>query len=174
MHDNIPNKPIPPPPRACVRTFPTTTVRARAPAGRRELLSEVFLATPTSGSTASAFFIGWGLLVGYDLFLHQDNASEPLDIECNDGSQDVWCPLGSMSDPIPFDRSDARIDSEGDGARSPTNYATAYLDLDWMYGRDEGAAEALRTLDGGHLNLTDDELPHLLSDGTWLVSEVDL
>eukprot|EP00903_Cladosiphon_okamuranus_P012613 g11801.t1 len=137
----------------------------------RELLSEVFLATPTSGSTASALFVGWGLLVGYDLFLHQDNASEPLDIECNDGSKDVWCALGSMTDPIPFDRSDAQIDSEGDRARSPTNYATAYIDLDWIYGRDEEAAAALRTQDGGHLNLTDDELPHLLSEGTWLVAD---
>ncbi|CAN0599259.1 unnamed protein product, partial [Laminaria digitata] len=48
--------------------------------------------------------------------------------------------------------------------RSPTNYATAYVDLDWLYGRDEGSAAALRTLDAGYLNLTADELPHLLSD----------
>ena len=144
----------------------------RRPAGRRELLSEVFLAAPTSGSTASALFVGWGLLVGYDLFLNRANASEPLDIECDDGSRDVWCPLGSLSDPILFERSDAQVDGEGDGARSPTNYATAFVDLDWMYGRDEEAAAALRALDGlGRLNLTDDELPHLLADGTWLVSE---
>lgn len=132
----------------------------------------MLLATPTSASTASALFVGWGLLVGYDLFLNQDNASEPLDIECNDDSKDVWCPLGSLSDPIPFDRSDAQVDGDGDGARSPTNYATAFVDLDWMYGRDEDAAAALRTLNGGHLNLTDNEIPHLLADGTWLVSAV--
>lgn len=146
-------------------------MHVRTPAARRELLSEVFLVTPSSGSTASALFVGWGLLVGYDLFLNRDNTSEPLGVACNDASKDVWCPLGSLSDPIPFDRSDAQVDGEIDGARSPINYATAFVDLDWVYGRDEEAAAALRTLDGGHLNLTDDELPHLLADGTWLVSE---
>lgn len=138
------------------------------------MLSEVFLEAPSSSSTASALFVGWGLLVGYDLFLNQDNASEPLDIPCNDAaSRDVWCPLGALSDPIPFARSDWLLHGEGDGgdgARSPVNYATAFVDLDWMYGRDEEAAAALRTVDGGYLNLTDDELPHLLADGTWLVS----
>lgn len=137
----------------------------------RELLSEVFLAAPSTSSTASALFVGWGLLVGYDLFLTQENASEPLDIPCNDAAiLDVWCPLGAVSDPIPFNRSEAAGDAAG-GARSPINHATAFVDLDWMYGRDESAAAALRTLTGGYLNLTDDELPHLLADGTWLVSE---
>ncbi|CAM9633673.1 unnamed protein product, partial [Hapterophycus canaliculatus] len=35
----------------------------------------------------------------------------------------------------------------------------------------EDAATALRTPTGGYLNLTDDELPHLLADGTWLVAD---
>lgn len=111
------------------------------------------------------------MLVGYDLYLTQDNASEPLDIACNDAAiLDVWCPSGALSDPISFSRSEGASDAAG-GARSPVNYATAFVDLDWMYGRDEGAAAALRTLTGGYLNLTDEELPHLLDDGTWLVSE---
>ena len=138
----------------------------------RELLSEVFLATPSSSSARSVLFVGWGLLVGFDIFLNEDNASEPLDIACDDPSLvDVWCPLGSLSEPISFNRSQGGIDADGDGARSPTNYATAYIDLDWLYGRDEDSAVALRTLELGYLNLTTDELPHLLPDGTWLVSE---
>lgn len=131
----------------------------------------MFLSTPPSSSTTSALFVGWGLLVGYDLFLNRDNASEPLDIACDDASlADGWCRLGSLSGPISFNRSQGEIDAEGDGARSPTNYATAYIDLDWLYGRDEESAAALRTLDEGNLNLTADGLPHLLPDGTWLVS----
>ncbi|CBN76582.1 peroxinectin precursor [Ectocarpus siliculosus] len=138
----------------------------------REVLSEVFLANPSTTSTANALFVGWGLLVGYDLFLTQDNASEPLDIACNDAEiRDVWCPLGSLSDPIPFSRSEAGEDAGGEEARSPINYATAFVDLDWMYGRDEATSASLRTEDGGYMNMTNDELPHLLDDGTWLVAD---
>ncbi|CAB1109758.1 unnamed protein product [Ectocarpus sp. CCAP 1310/34] len=138
----------------------------------REVLSEVFLANPSTSSTANALFVGWGLLVGYDLFLTLDNASEPLDIACNDAEiRDVWCPLGSLSDPIPFSRSEAGEDAGGEEARSPINYATAFVDLDWLYGRDEATSASLRTEDGGYMNMTDDELPHLLDDGTWLVAD---
>ena len=119
----------------------------------------------------SALFIGWGLLVGYDLFLNEDNSSEPLDIACNNASiADVWCPLGSLSELISFNRSNGEIEADGGGVRNPINYATAYIDLDWLYGRDEESAGAIRTLDAGTLNLTADDLPHSLPDGTWLVS----
>ena len=134
-------------------------------------MSEVFFTTPSSTSTISALFFGWGLLVGYDLVRTVDNASEPFDIICNDAIlTDVWCPLGSLSDPIPFNRSRGAIDTEGDGARSPINYATAYLDLDWLYGRDEDSAAEIRAFESGYLNLTEDQLPHQLADGVWLVS----
>ena len=112
------------------------------------------------------------MLVGYDLFLNRDNASEPLDIACDDASlADGSCQRGSLSGPISFSRSQGALDGEGDGSRSPINYATAYLDLDWLYGRNEESAAALRTLRAGKLNLTADGLPHLLHDGSWLVSE---
>lgn len=134
-------------------------------------MSDVFLATPSSKSTMSALFVGWGLLLGYDIFLNQDNATEALDVECNNAAlADVWCPFGSDSDPISFNRSQGEIDTDGDGARSPINYATAFVDLDWLYGRSTDAADEIRMFEGGYLNLTDDELPHLLPDGSWLVS----
>ena len=102
-----------------------------------------------------------------------DNESEAFDIMCNDAAPvDVWCPLGSLSDPISFNRSQGEINTEGDGARSPINYATAYLDLDWLYGRDEGTAAEIRTFESGYLNLTEDQLPHQLTDGSWLVSAI--
>ena len=138
----------------------------------RQVLSEVFLATPPSSSATSALFVGWGLLVGYDLFLNVDNSSEPLDIACNHASlADVWCPLDSVSEPISFNRSNGEIEADGGGVRNPINYATAYIDLDWLYGRDDDSAAAIRTLDAGKLNLTADDLPYLLPDGTWLVSK---
>lgn len=137
----------------------------------REVLSGVFLAAPSSSSSTSALFVGWGLLIGYDLFLNEDNASEPLDIACDDAPLvDVWCPLGSSSEPISFNRSQSETDAEDNGTRSPINYATAYLDLDWLYGRDNESARAIRTLELGYLNVTTAKLPHLLPDGTWLVS----
>lgn len=44
------------------------------------------------------------------------------------------------------------------------------MDLDWLYGRSEKAVDKIRLRDGhGRLNLTDDDLPHKLEDGTWLV-----
>ena len=109
--------------------------------------------------------------MGYDLVRTLDNASEPFNITCNDAAlTDVWCPRGSRSDPIPFDRSRGEIDTEGDGARSPINYATAYLDLDWLYGRNEDSAAEIRAFESGYLNLTEDQLPHQLADSVWLVS----
>ena len=78
----------------------------------------------------------------------------------------MWCPLGVDSDPIPFDRSDAAV---ADSVRSPVNYATAYIDLDFVYGRSEAEAEALRTLEGGFMNVTDSGVPQQNADGTWLV-----
>lgn len=155
----------PPAPRACTTKCPDDVYH-------REILSEVFVSTPRSSSTTNALFVGWGLLVGYDLFLNRDNASEPLDIACVDYSlADRRCSRASLSGPISFNRSQGELDVEGDGTRSPINYATAYIDLDWLYGRDEESATSLRTLHAGNLNLTSDELPHLLADGTWLVSE---
>ena len=91
------------------------------------------------------------------------------------GGVDVWCPLGASSDPIPFFRSAAEAsDDNGNltaATRSPTNYATAFLDLDFVYGRSEAEAQSLRTLNGsGFMNLTDDGLPQRSEDGTtWLV-----
>lgn len=89
---------------------------------------------------------------------------------------DVWCPLGANSDPIPFFRSQAAL-SDDEGAhraetRSPVNHATAFVDLDFVYGRSEDDAAALRTLDGtGFMNVTERGLPFRKADGTWLVSE---
>lgn len=54
--------------------------------------------------------------------------------------------------------------------RNPLNMATAYLDLDFLYGRSEEDAEALRTMEGGFMSMSDDGLPLQNNDGTWLVS----
>lgn len=71
----------------------------------REILSEVFLAAPSESSATSALYVGWGLLVGFDMVLNRDNASEPYPIECNNPPiTDVWCPAGSQSEDIPFHR----------------------------------------------------------------------
>ena len=59
---------------------------------------------------------------------------------------------------------------DSDGVRSPINYATAYLDLDFIYGRSEDEAESLRTLEGGLMNITDEGWPIQNPDGTWLVN----
>lgn len=123
-----------------------------------------------------------------------DNTSEPFEMACNDvggaGSGDYWCPFGAASDPIPFYRSEASVEpaltststlspasattgivADGFAAvRSPINHATAYLNLDFLYGRDEQTAQSLRTFEGGRMNLTDDGLPFLNVDGTWKVS----
>ena len=102
-----------------------------------------------------------------------DNESEAFDIMCNDAAPvDVWCPLGSLSDLISFNRTQAQINTEGDEARSPINYATAFVDLDWLYGRDEDTAAEIRAFESGYLNLTEDQLPHHLADGSWLVSSI--
>ena len=133
-------------------------------------MTDVYLSTTAAVSTKSSLFVAWGQLLTFDLSLTTDNATEPFDIACDDGGGvvDVWCPLGEDSDAIPFDRSNSSV---SDSVRSPVNYATAYIDLDFVYGRTEAEAEALRTLEGGLMSVTDTGVPHQNEDGTWLVSE---
>ncbi|CAN0470342.1 unnamed protein product, partial [Scytosiphon promiscuus] len=93
-------------------------------------------------------------LLTYDLSLTVDNGSEPFDIACDDGGGvvDVWCPLGTASDEIPFSRSNAAVSGS---VRSPVNYATAYIDLDYVYGRSKEEADAFRSFEGGFMNVTE-------------------
>eukprot|EP00752_Nemacystus_decipiens_P002581 g2416.t2 len=145
----------------------------------REVLTDVFLPSPPALSTKSALFVAWGQLLTYDIALTSDNSSEPFDIPCNDavgGGIDVWCPLGANSDPIPFFRSDASVSDDGGAlpapTRSPTNYATSFIDLDFVYGRSEEEAQEFRELEGGRMSLTDDELPLRSADGeSWLIAD---
>ena len=134
----------------------------------REVTTDIFLTSSAAISTKSALFVAWGQLLTYDLSLTIDNSTEPFDVPCND-VVDVWCPLGVSSDEISFDRSDSGV---AGSVRSPINYATAYIDLDFVYGRSEEEAEALRTLEGGTMNITASGVPFQNEDGTWLVSGV--
>ncbi|CAM9989804.1 unnamed protein product, partial [Ascophyllum nodosum] len=92
-----------------------------------------------------------------------------FDIPCDDGNGfvDVWCPEGSASEDIEFFRSQA----DESGVRNPLNLATSYIDLDFMYGRSVEAAEALRTMENGYMNLTEDGMPVQNDDGTWLIGD---
>ncbi|CAM9856213.1 unnamed protein product, partial [Choristocarpus tenellus] len=138
----------------------------------RKVLSEVFLAAPTSGSPSSALFPAWAMLLGFDQVLTNDNSSESLDIYCEDGAADIWCPFGSLSDPISFNRSESSLGGSGDSnARAPINYATAYFDLDFVYGRDQESANELRAMEGGLMTLGDNGMPMELSNGLWLLAD---
>ncbi|CBJ27734.1 peroxidase [Ectocarpus siliculosus] len=136
----------------------------------RELMTDVFLSSPPSVSDMNAVSIAWGQLLLLDLSYTVDNSSEPFEIACDDGggSVDVWCPLGEASDPIPFFRSQATVT---DSVRNPINYASSFIDLDFVYGRSKDAADALRTFDGGMLSMADDNMPIKNSDGTWLIAD---
>lgn len=140
-------------------------------------MTEVFLSSTPATSTRSALFVAWGQLLTYDMHLNVDNSSEPFTVPCNDGvggTVDVWCPEGAASEDISFFRSDAELAAGSDygsgSVRNPVNYATAYIDLDFVYGRSEAEAEALRTMEGGLMNITASGVPFREADGTWLVS----
>ncbi|CAM9558139.1 unnamed protein product [Pylaiella littoralis] len=139
----------------------------------REVMTDVFLTSTAGLSSKSALFVAWGQLVTFDLALTQDNGTDPLPVPCNfaddEEGTDVWCPLGDASEEIPFFRSDAAVGA--DGARSPINYATSYLDLDFVYGRTAEEAEVLRTLEGGFMNITARGTPYQNADGTWLIAD---
>lgn len=134
---------------------------------RRELMRHVFLASPPDVThNLNAIAVGWGQLLLLDLSLTTDNSSEPFNIPCDD-PVDVWCPQGAASDSISFFRSDAEVSGKG---RNPINYATSFLDLDFVYGRSKIESDRLRSLDGdGKLIMADNGLPVQNDDGTWLV-----
>ncbi|CAB1101232.1 unnamed protein product [Ectocarpus sp. CCAP 1310/34] len=134
------------------------------------MMTDVFLSSPPKVSEMNTVFIAWGQLLLLDLSYTVDNSSEPFDIACDDGggSVDVWCPLGEASDPISFFRSEATVT---DSVRNPINYASSFIDLDFLYGRSEDAADALRTFEGGMLSMADDNMPIKNNDGTWLIAD---
>ncbi|CAN0454468.1 unnamed protein product, partial [Scytosiphon promiscuus] len=66
---------------------------------------------------------------------------------------DIWCPQGEASEPISFSRSNASVT---DSVRNPTNYATSFIDLDFVYGRSKEQADSLRTFEGGFMNMTEE------------------
>lgn len=142
-------------------------------------MSEVFLSTSGIGSPKNALFVAFGQLLTIDMSLTLENASEPFGIPCN-AATDIWCPDGEASDPIPFYRSSASVSSSPkystsalpEPTRNPINYATAFLDLDFLYGRNEATAESLRKLEGGLMLLDDNDLPLLNDDGTWQVRDM--
>lgn len=74
----------------------------------------------------------------------------------------------SLSDSGVNGRSEAALDSEG--VRQPLNHATAYLDLDFVYGRTEYDANQLREMKGGLMRLNGN-LPERFENGSWLVSQ---
>lgn len=133
-------------------------------------MSEVFLPSSAVGASQSVLFVAWAQLITIDISLTVDNQSEPFPVPCDGGGDgglaDVWCPSGVASDPIPFFRSEAAVEG---GVRSPVNYATAFIDLEYVYGRTEDMALSLRSMEGGFMNITDEGLPHLNADGTWKV-----
>lgn len=132
-------------------------------------MRDLFLASPpdvTHGMNAIA--VAWGQLLLIDLSFTMDNSSEPFNIPC-DSPVDVWCPLGGASDPISFYRSDAEVTAT---SRNPINYATSYIDLDFVYGRSKAESDSLRSSNNdGKLVLDDNgRLPVQNDDGTWLVN----
>lgn len=135
-------------------------------------MTDVFLSSTHVVSAKSAMFVAWGLLLTYDLSLTVDNTSEPFNVPCDDGNglPDVWCPLEVLSDEVSFYRSEAAVT---DSVRNPINYATAFMDLDFLYGRSEEEANALRTFERGLMNITDSGVPFRNKNGTWLVGFVD-
>lgn len=131
-------------------------------------MTDVYRSSPPSVTDMNAVSIAWGQLLLYDLSLNVDNTSEPFDIPCDDGggSIDVWCPQGNASEPISFFRSEASV---AGSIRNPTNYATSFIDLDFVYGRSKEEAGELRTFENGCMNVTENGLPFRNADGTWLV-----
>lgn len=151
-------------------------------------MSEVFTSAAGTGSPKNALFVAFGQLLTIDMSLTLANTSEPFNIPCN-AAVDIWCPEGAASDPIPFYRSSASLSSTStslfttysseldsillEPTRNPINYATAFLDLDFLYGRDETTAESLREKEGGYMLLDDNELPFFNADGTWKVYDAN-
>lgn len=131
-------------------------------------MTDVFRASPPSVSHLNAVSIAWGQLLLFDLSRTVDNTSEPFNIPCDDGGGviDIWCPQGSASDPIEFYRSEASVTGS---FRNPTNYATSFIDLDFVYGRSVEESNALRAFEGGFMKLTETGMPFRNPDGTWMV-----
>lgn len=75
-----------------------------------------------------------------------------------------------------FDQVFYSNDTAGQVAGTPLNEATAYYDLDFLYGRTADIAASLRELEGGRMKLTAEGLPLTVTDPTtgvtsWLLGD---
>lgn len=63
------------------------------------MTTDVFRSTTAVGAHQSALFVAWGLLMVMDIVYNQDDRTKSFDIQCDDGGgfDDVWCPLGNIS-----------------------------------------------------------------------------
>ncbi|KAG5175778.1 heme peroxidase, partial [Tribonema minus] len=117
----------------------------------------------------------WGLFVYHDMFDTFDAVGAPEQIPCDDGVADLQCPnvnecaanplIQAETIPVPPTRKDPKTGLA-------LNAATAFMDLDGIYGRTQAVADSLRTFTDGKMKLAPSGLPLFdAATNTYLIAD---
>ncbi len=110
----------------------------------------------TSG--LSGWVFQWGQFVDHDLDLtNAASPGQPFNIPIPSGDP-IFDPLNTGTVEMPLSRSAYDPATGSTDPRQQINSITSYLDASMVYGSDQARADALRTMSGGHLLTSGDNL----------------
>ena len=104
----------------------------------------------------SAFVYVWGQFIDHDIS-RTPSGGESFDIEVPVGDE-YFDPFATGTETISFTRSAYDSETGTDTAREQINAITTWIDGSVIYGSDDETATALRTLSGGLLKTSEDDL----------------
>lgn len=114
----------------------------------------------------SSWVFQWGQFVDHDIGLTNSSTGVSFNILVPAGDP-VFDPGNTGAATMPFTRSDYDPDTgtSSSNPREQINSITSYLDASVVYGSDQVRADALRTMSGGHLRTSGDNLLPLNTSG---------
>eukprot|EP00980_Cylindrotheca_fusiformis_P016408 scaffold4891_cov140-Cylindrotheca_fusiformis.AAC.5 len=138
----------------------------------RRVMEELFrfpVQQPMEKERRCDLLLNFGNLIAMDLAGKADNTSEPFDIPCDGNLNDLkFCPATGQSycatngtsgelNTISAYRSQYELvpDENGWPVRATINQRTAYLDMEFIYGRSKEECDQIRIFEAGQLDLVD-------------------
>ncbi|MGE3932071.1 MAG: peroxidase family protein [Rhodospirillaceae bacterium] len=139
-------------------------------------ISNAVVAQPASMPSTinvSNMFWQWGQFIDHDLDLVPTNPAAPAMIAVPAGDPQ-FDPGNTGAQVIPFTRSvfDPATGTGAGDPRQQINTLTSYIDASMVYGSNAASALSLRTLSGGKLSMSAEEMPPVLADGNFVAGDI--
>jgi len=138
-------------------------------------ISNAVVAQPApmpSTVNVSNMFWQWGQFIDHDFDLVLTNPAAPAMIPVPAGDAQ-FDPGNTGAQVIPFTRSlfDPATGTGPGNPRQQINVLTSYIDASMVYGSDAAFALSLRSLSGGKLSMSAEEMPPVLANGNFVAGD---